>query len=66
MVELSLLVINEYLELNCLLILSFVELIGKELRQEVVDEDKEVTEYYPLVRSLAKKGLNTLREFTKT
>ena len=66
MVELSLPVVNESLEQNCLLILSYVELIGKELRQEVVDEGKEVSEYLillkkvtknPLVRSLAKKGI---------
>ena len=66
MVELSLPVINESLEQNCLLILSCVELIGKELRQEVVDEGKEVMEYLillkkvaknPLVRSLAKEGI---------
>ena len=66
MVELSLPVINESLEQNCLLILSCVELIGKELRQEVVDEDKEVAEYLvllkkvaknPLVCSLAKRGI---------
>ena len=66
MVELSLPVINESLGQNCLLILSCVELIGKELRQEVIDVDREVAKYLillkkvaknPLVRSLAKKGI---------
>ena len=66
MVKLSLPVINESLEQICLLILSCIELISKELRQEVVDEGKEVTEYLilfkkvaknPLVCSLAKKGI---------
>ena len=54
MVELSLPVINESLEQNCLLILSCVELIGKELRQEVVDGDKEVVEYLILLKKLPK------------
>ena len=54
MVELSLLVINEFLEQNCLLILSCVELIGKELRHEVVDEGKEVAEYLILLKKSPK------------
>ena len=54
MVELSLLVINEYLEPNRLLILSCVELIGKELRQEVVDEGKEVAKYLILLKKSPK------------
>ena len=54
MVELSLPVINESLEQNCLLILSCVELIGREMRQEVVDEDKEVAEYLILFKKSPK------------
>ena len=66
MVELSLPIINGSLEKNCLLILSCVELIVKELCQEVIDGDKEVVEYLILlkkvaknllVRSLARKGI---------
>ena len=54
MVELSLPVINESLEQNCLLILSCVELIGREMRQEVVDEGKEVAEYLILFKKSSK------------
>ena len=54
MVEFSLLVISESLEQNCLLILSCVELIGKELRQEVVDKGKEVAEYLILFKKSPK------------
>ena len=54
MVELSLPVINESLEQNCLLILSCVELIGREMRQEVVDEGKEVAEYLILFKKSPK------------
>ena len=54
MVELSLPVINESLEQNCLLILSCVELIGKELRHEVVGEGKEVAEYLILLKKSPK------------
>ena len=57
MVELSLPVINGSFEQNCLLILSCVELIGKELRQEVVDEGKEVAEYLILFKKVAKNPL---------
>ena len=57
MVELSLPVINGSFEQNCLLILSCVELIGKELRQEVVDGDKEVVEYLILLKKVAKNPL---------
>ena len=59
MVELSLPIINESLEQNCLLILSCVELIGKELRQEVAEYlilFKKVAKN-PLICSLAKKGI---------
>ena len=54
MVELSLPVINESLEQNFLLILSCVELMGKELRQEVVDEGKEVAKYLILLKKSPK------------
>ena len=54
MVELSLPVINGSLEQNCLLILSCVELIDKELRQEVADGDKEVMEYLILFKKSPK------------
>ena len=54
MVELSLPVINESLGQNCLLILSCVELIGKELRQEVVDVDREVAKYLILLKKSPK------------
>ena len=57
MVELSLPVTNESLEQNCLLILSCVELIGKELHQEVVDADKEIVEYLILLKKVAKNPL---------
>ena len=54
MVELSLPIINGSLEQNCLLILSCVELIDKELRQEVADGDKEVMEYLILFKKSPK------------
>ena len=54
MVELSLPIINESLEQDCLLILPCVELIGKELLQEVVDEGKEVAEYLILLKKSPK------------
>ena len=59
MVELSLPIMNESLEQDCLLILSCVELIGKELRQEVVDEGKEVAEYLILLKKSQKISLLT-------
>ena len=62
MVELSLPVINESLEQDCLLILSCVELIGKELRQEVVDEGKEVAEYLILLKKSQKISLLTSKK----
>ena len=45
--------INESLEQNCLLILSCVELIGKELRQEVA-------EYLILLKKSGQKPINLL------
>ena len=65
-VEHLLLVIREYLEKNCHLILLYVELMRKELRQEVEDIDKDVVEFWillkkvarnPPIKSLAKKGI---------
>ena len=46
MVEHLLLVIKEYLKDNCHLILLCVELMRKELCQEVEDVDKEVAEFW--------------------
>ena len=75
MVEHLLLVIREYLEENCQLILLCVELMRKELRQEVEDVDKEVVEFWILFKKspeirplnhLQKKVSNTLREFIIT
>ena len=56
MVEHFMLIIREYLEENCHLILLCVVLMRKELRQEVKDVDKEIARS-PLVKSLAKKGI---------
>ena len=56
MVEHFMLIIREYLEENCHLILLCVVLMRKELRQEVKDVDKEIARG-PLVKSLAKKGI---------
>ena len=70
-----LLIIREYLKENCHLILLCIELMRKELCQEVEDVDKEVAEFLillkksPEIRSLnhlQKKVSNMLREFIIT
>ena len=75
MVEHLVPVIREQLEENCHLILLCVELMRKELRQEVEDVDKEVVEFWILFKKspeirplnhLQKKVSNTLREFIIT